>query len=311
MVKEDIVPIAAPTLTAVISIPVLVSGIATAASSGSPIGFALSELRHFLEIVGLKKKRRVWGIIYDAKTKKPIPYAKIELKDQANRVLETRYADRYGRYGFLTSPSSLHAQALQISLTPVSPKYTFPSKLVTSDPDFIVYDHIYKGGLVTVNKGPLVNYNIPLDPKHQAESHISQPFLSNAAVSILDWGFWIGIVAAPLNAVFNPSIYSISILVLFLLANAFRISADLYRPFGLILNSKTKKPLPYALITLDNSKGTRLAFSVSDDQGRYFLVTDPGKYELTAHTPAQVSPQRSKSLDLHTKKGWVREKILL
>jgi hypothetical protein len=106
-----------------------------------------------------------------------------------------------------------------------------------------------------------------------------------------------------------PSAYSIGMLAVFVLANTFRISLDLYRPFGLIYDSKTHKPLSYALVTLNKPTGERVAFSVSDEQGRYFLIADPGSYMLTIHTPAQIQPQRSQTIKLKTKKGWIREKI--
>ena len=116
-------------------------------------------------------------------------------------------------------------------------------------------------------------------------------------------------MAAPLNAYLQPSTYSVSILALFILANTYRISSDLFRPFGLVSDIKTNKPLPYALVTLNALQGTRLAFSVSDDLGRYFLLTQPGTYTLTISTPAQVQPPRTRTIPLTSKKGWVRERV--
>ena len=117
------------------------------------------------------------------------------------------------------------------------------------------------------------------------------------------------VVAAPVNAMLFPSVYTIGVLAIFVLANTARISADLYRPFGLVIDVKTKQPLPYALVTLSALSGERRAFAISDTQGRYFLLADPGTYTLTVVTPAQTSPQRSHKLQLTTKKGWVREKV--
>ncbi len=311
VITDTVVPVVAPVLTAVIVVPVALSGFSAAAVSGSPAGFMFSELRHLLEIIGIKRRRRVWGVVYDSTTKRPIPYAQVDLRDQSNRILETRYADRFGRYGFLTAPSSLHQKAVQVALNPRSPQYRFPSQIVTTDPDFIVYDHVYKGGLLTITKDVLVNYNIPLDARARATKtpSLTGSFLSRSLTTLLNAGFWIGVVTTPLNVLLFPSALSISVFVFFVLANGFRISLDLYRPYGLVYDATTHKPLSYALVTLTKPNGDRASFAVSDEQGRYFLIADPGTYTLSIFTPAQTQPPRSQQLPLTTKKGWIREKV--
>src|SRR5512143_3625903 len=75
----------------------------------------------------LPKRKKVWGTVYDANTKRPIPFAKVQLLDRNKRVLETRIADKEGRYGFLTTPESLLAQNMQILILAGSNGYHFPS----------------------------------------------------------------------------------------------------------------------------------------------------------------------------------------
>ena len=310
-VLHSAVPAVSSVTTLAIALPVLVSGLSAAMASGGVVAFGLFNVRHALEVVGLKRRPRIWGVIYDSKTKKPVPYAKIELKDFANRVLETRFTDRDGRYGFLTSPSSLHAKSVQFSLAPSARDYAFPSARITADTDFIVYDHIYRGGLMTLTNDLIVNFNIPLDPTtvSSALPSLSRPLLSRSAVSLLDIGFWLGLLAAPLNAILQPSAWSVGILVVFLAVNVLRLSLSLFRPFGLVYDAASAKPLPYALVTLNDTQGKRLSFSVSDELGRYFLLADPGTYDLTVFTPAQVQPQRSQTLRLTSRKGWLRSRV--
>ena len=270
-------PIVAPITTAVIYTPVAFVDLAAATASGSPFAFLFAQLGYFFELIGLKRRRRTWGVIYNSKTKKPIPFAKIELRDQANRILETRYADKHGRYGFLTSLSSLNKSAGQISLFPLSPQYTFPSQVVTTDSDFLVYDHIYRGGNVNIsNDAHIVAYDIPLDPKSEVtETSKFHPKLNGFMVRAMGASFWIGLVAAPLNVFISPSTLSVGMLLAFFLANVFRVSSDLYRPFGMVYDAQTHQPLPYALVTLNKPDGERISFAVSDEQGRYFILTDP------------------------------------
>lgn len=48
------------------------------------------------------KQPKNWGIVYDEKTKKPVPYAVARIVEtQYNKILESRVTDRRGRYNFL------------------------------------------------------------------------------------------------------------------------------------------------------------------------------------------------------------------
>lgn len=306
---DTVVPVAAPIAALAVAIPTLVAGLAAALTTGSPVSFALSQSRVFMEVIGLKRRRRIWGSIYNSQTKRPIPYAKVELYDQNKRLLETRYADRDGRYGFLTSPQSLHQDSMQIIIVPSAPGYSFPSQIVTAASDFIVYDHLYRGEPVTIAKDMIVNYNIALDPAVSAPVSLvsrTPSILGSASVIALNIAFWIGIVALPINAIRSPSVLSVSLLVVFLIANGARISSDLLRPYGLVTDTKTHLPIPYALVTISEPNGKRLAFAVSDERGRYFLIISPGTYLVTVYTPAQVQPPRSSSVLLTTRRGWIR-----
>jgi len=297
-VRALVFPLAA-LLAFLSTIPVVVVTLMSVILSGAPLSFAMDELRSLI-MYGLRRKRRVWGVVYDAHTKAPIAYAKVELRDAANRVLETRYADRQGRYGFLTSPASLREQAVSISLVASVNGYRFPSLLVNTDPDFIVYDHVYRGGIVSVSGNVLVNYNIPLDPVSDVKRVNPQPFLSGFTVRLLDVAFWAGLIILPLNAVLSPSWWSIGLLAVFIVTNAFRIGQNLYRPFGIVLDATSRGMMPFALVTLNESSGQRVNFTVSDEHGRYILSGERGRdYELQAYTPSNVVPQRSHSFHVN------------
>jgi hypothetical protein len=264
------------------------------------------------EMLGLKRKPTVWGCVYDSVTKRPLSFVKIELRDAQQRVLETKFADKDGRYGFLTNPQALNLPSLAVSINPVHNGYQFPSQRVLSDPDFFAYDHIYKGGLVTINQGAVVNYNIPLDStagtSMSGTGKTPLPGLQSLAVRALDVAFWAGLVILPYNAYMRPSLWTIGLVAFFLLANGLRISAKLARPYGVILGADAR-PLPFALITVDDAANKRLDFAVSDELGRFFLLTSPESHHLTLHTPAQVVPAKTTTYPLKKKKGWVGEVV--
>lgn len=266
-----------------------------------------------LQIVGLKKKAKVWGTIYDVKTKRPVPLAKVELFDANNRLLETRYADRDGRYGFLLSPAMLNAgEQTQISIRAGKPGYEFPSRASLGQTDYFVYDHLYQGGPITVRSDSVLLFNIPMDPTggmRTAFSGFGRSLTGPLVDRILNFGFYAGLILVPLNLYLVPNAKNLIILIVFLFANLFRLFAH-FRPYGTTIDVATGKHLPFALVTLNEPDGRRVAFAVSDEFGRYILSAEKQhEYELVAHTPANISPQRETRERITLRSGWMTQTI--
>jgi hypothetical protein len=266
-----------------------------------------------LQAVGLKKKARVWGTVYDSQTKRPIPLAKTELLDASGRVLETRYADRDGRYGFLLSPSQLHGgEEVQISVRIQKSGYRFPSELSLSGTDYFVYDRLYQGGNITVQSDSVLNFNIPVDPigdMRTSSVGFGRSLTGPLVERLLNIGFYLGLIFVPLNLYLAPNTKNLIILILFVGANLFRLLAH-YRPYGKTVDAATGKSLPFALVILNEPDGRRAAFAVSDEYGRYILSAEKDhEYELVAHTPANVAPQRETRERIRLKSGWMTRTV--
>jgi hypothetical protein len=239
---------------------------------------------------------------------------KVELLDENNRVLETRFADRDGRYGFLTSPLTMHQAEIRVAIRASKPGYTFPSASLNVATDFIVYDHLYYGGILTLRTDTLLNFNIPMTPV--AEGRLKFNGLGLGLVGplsdrLLNAAFYVGLVLCPLNYYLRPTLEHLIILILFVLVNAYRLFL-LYRPYGTTWDAPTGRSLAYALVTLNDLNGTRQGFAVSDEFGRYILSGNAGtSYDLIAYTPANVLPQRSTTTRVPrlTRRGWATLKI--
>jgi hypothetical protein len=267
-----------------------------------------------LQIVGLRRKVRVWGVVYDATTKHPVPAAKVELVEISGRVIEVRFADADGRYGFLASPESLGVEQLSVTMRVTKPGYQFPSALTVSGTDYLVYDRLYRGGTIVISKSEFVGYNIPIDPVSQRRvslTGLGRNLFGVATDRVLAAGFVIGCVAVPLNLWLNPTPFSWGVAVVFVVANVIR-SVALHRPYGKTVNALTGKTLPFSLVTMnDPTTGARTGFAVSDEHGRFILSGVKGAdYDLTAYTPANVSPQRTvhrrvRATSRMGKRGWV------
>lgn len=262
----------------------------------------------------LPPRKKVWGTVYDADTKRPIPFARVQLCDHHRRVLETRIADADGRYGFLTSPESLSAFRVQVTLAPAAGGYRFPSKIPASI-DTFVYNNLYYGDSVVIDPKILVNFDIPMDPILPSRKLLlakSPSIALGAGIALAaDIGFWVGMAAVPLNFLLLPNPFTFGIMCLFLGTASLRLFGILEHPFGTIVDHETRRPVPFALITLTDAEGRRMGFSVSDELGRYFLLTPKGTYRLAVITPANIQPTRQITQNVAVNKGWLTIPIAL
>ena len=269
----------------------------------------------FMGVIGLlPERKKTWGTIYDANTKRPIAFAKVQLLDRNKRVLETRIADKNGRYGFLTTPESLLAQNVQIYILLSHNAYAFPSKTLASV-DKLIYGNLYYGELITISEKELINFDIPMDPlkPSRAPLVLTSPSIALGAsvAAIADASLWLGLVMVPLNFILRPDFFSFGALCLFLGTASLRLFGLSEHPYGIIRDSQTGRPMPFALITLNDINDKRVAFTVSDESGRYFMVADKGLYKMAIFTPAAIIPQRQSELNIEAKKGWITQEIRL
>ena len=300
--------------TTVVAASSTISAFSFFASGADIINYLIHVFISFLEIIGIRKRAKPWGTVYDAFTKKPIPFAKVKLMDEHSRVLETKIADKEGRFGFLVSAQTLTEEGVKIQLSAEKKGYRFPSGRVTPPKDTILYDNVYVGGIKVIQTKEAANFDLPLDPeKTELKEAIKAPArkMHNFLARLADIGFWFGLVTAPLAYLSDPNLFSFIILILFLVLAFFRVFGLKERPYGLIVNQETKNPMSFALITLNDKLGHRKGFTVSDEQGRYFLVTEKGDYDLNVFTPANVQPPRTVKKELYTKKGWITEEVNL
>jgi hypothetical protein len=268
-----------------------------------------------MNVLGLLPKRKqVWGTVYDANTKRPIPFARVQLLDAHKRVLETRIADEGGRYGFLSTPESLLAQNVQISIVVTHKGHVFPSHTPASL-DTLIYNNLYYGKEIVVNDATLINFDIPMDPARPSKAPIalaSPSIMLGAAVAAMaDAGFWLGLIMVPLNFIMTPNPFTFGIVCLYLGTASLRLFGITEHPYGVVVDAQTGRAVPFALLTLNDMTGKRAAFAVSDERGRYFLVLSEGEYEISVFTPSGIVPPRQVKKMIRAKRGWITEEIKL
>lgn len=134
-------------------------------------------LTTLLEIFFYQKRRRLWGVVYDARTKQPLEMAVVRLFDQEHhKLLETRVTPRSGRYSFLAEPGEYYLDVTKEG-------YHFPSRIVTAKIDN-EYTNIYRGEILKLGAGQsLIAVDIPIDSE---SGEIHQPSPLRKLYPVLD-----------------------------------------------------------------------------------------------------------------------------
>ncbi len=283
-------------------------------TSGAGIGDYLRYIFQTIFVsVGIKKRTKPWGVIYNAQTKEPIPFAKVELLNREMRVIESRRTDQSGRYGFLPEEQTLSAEIPAYFMRAAKAGFLFPSVYMTASEDPPLYHALYRGEALMPHDG-IVNADIPMDPAVPAplvRKGLPQRFLHNAFVSLANFGFWAGFVITPANYVITPTRFNLGVLIAVAALDIVRIVGDIReKPYGVIKDGEGH-PVPYTLITMTGENGERIGFAVSDSHGRYFLLGGRGISRITLSTPADVMPPRSREETITAKHGWIAKSFML
>jgi hypothetical protein len=268
----------------------------------------------FLQVLALKRRSKPWGTVYDGVTKQPIPFAKIQLLDESSRVLETKVTDLAGRYGFLVAEKSGINGSIKIQLQASKSGYTFPSQHVTGNVDTVLYSNVYVSGLIDVDPDRLARFDIPLDsikPPVGTMETLHSLKLKNLWVRLIDTGSWLLFFLLPLQYLARPHILNLLALLVSFGLLVVRASGLRPRNFGAVVDIASERSMPFSLITLNDSKGQRVDFTVSNELGRYFLLVPRGEYEMVAYTSTAVIPSRSSTTTVTGKKGWINKEIKL
>lgn len=277
--------------------------------------FALFVLRRIVRVVQLLPGRKTtWGVVYDAHTLMPVPFARVELRDENQRPLESQITDRLGRYEFLgraVTPLDISRFA---SLFVAAPGFSFPSAH-DSVMRSTIFGEPYRGEQFVLTSGEAINYDIPLDSNGSEIARTSStiPAIQKDVLVALvaDGSLLLGLLSIPLSFVIMPGFFTAGLVFVFAGLVSMRIWGFVGAPFGLIVDVHSGLGVPYALITLHTMQGTRVGYAVSDEQGRYILMCQKGRFEMRVTTPSDVLPRRQVVVKIQSSKGWITEKVAL
>ncbi|PIT88578.1 MAG: hypothetical protein COU29_02255 [Candidatus Magasanikbacteria bacterium CG10_big_fil_rev_8_21_14_0_10_36_32] len=236
----------------------------------------------FLQPVFLfgRKKRKKWGIVYNALTKMPIDLALIRLLDvKTNKVIQSRVTDTEGRYAFFVDPGLYRLEVVKQSLM-------FPTKILQDFKEDTTFLDIYHGEAIHVDeKYTAIAANIPMDPVGVEEKTPRRIIWSQRLRDLQSFIASLSIVAGLVALIISPTWWTIGLFV-FQIAIYYLFkrlsSAKKPKSWGIVYEKTNNQPVDRAMARLFSKQFNKLVASeLTDNNGRYAFMVGPNDYYIT------------------------------
>jgi len=269
------------TTTAILLAPVLANALISFSSLLPQLLYWLIQILQFL---GLRKKAKPWGVVFNAETGQPLSLAIVRIYEtKYNRILERAVTDNQGRYGFLAKPGEFY-------ITCSKAGYIFPSKEKKST----FYEKIYTGGNFKItDKNQSIAFNIPLDPTAGSKQLINfwiwitriNKLLQKLRVPFLILGIIFAIIMMIIS--FNM-LYILSLIFYALIGTLEILRSKKARPYGVVTDVYSH-PMGLTIVRIYKKNNNQLIETdVSDSQGRFKFLVATGIYYITATKPGHI-----------------------
>ena len=280
-------------------------------------GFSLT-----IEALGIRRRRKSWGRVYDSTTGKGVDTAVIRLYDQKEMMLRgTMITDLKGKYYFSADPG---VYAITVS----KDGYIFPTEIfakygIQSFNKKASRDNTqYVGQPINIDdKTNYLNIDVPMDPvkpniSTMLKIKIFGKDLFNYFIVGLPYivipALIVGSVLSIFTAVVRPTDRNIILSVVYVALTAIYILSRYLRAAraGMVMNKTDKKPIQGVMISLfekehNNLKETRITdrygkFSINAPKGHYYMKAQKSGYTFT------ISGKDDKEVNLK-EAGYIRE----
>lgn len=264
----------------------LVSSLTTSLLSFSE--FFLTFLRLWsllLSALGLRKRPKPWGVVYDSVTKQPLDPVYVMLQDKNGKEVASSITDMDGRFGFLVPPGIYRMIAKKTN-------YIAPSLHLHGEERDELYDNLYFGEEIELGTDKTLIRNIPMDPQgfnwNEFEKRdkkllkFSSP-KTRIFARISNVLFYLGFILTLLLLVINKFNY-FNLAIIFVYVVLFIIRRMNVKPKsnGTIIEKRTGFPLSFAIVRVF-SKGSKkeIFHRVADKYGNYYCLLKKGEYYIT------------------------------
>jgi hypothetical protein len=290
--KEVVAPVAAV---------VAVANVSTAASAANVLAYLRFLFTQPFLLFG-RRRRKPWGVVYNALNKQPIDLAVVRLVHEGTGLaVQSRVTDVRGRFSFLVPSGSYRIEATKSG-------FTFPSIYLQNDQQDGDYTDVYHGERIEVRKDAAIRVNIPLDPevKEELPKKIILKKILRKMQSVLGVLGVIGSLVALISVpTFAMAAFFASQVVLYALFH--RLGApSAPKDWGIVYEKGGKKALERTVVRIFNKRFNKLLETqVTDRNGKFGFYADKDVYYVTAERPGYEKYQSS---DFDLSKG--EEKVV-
>lgn len=266
--------------------------------------------------LGLSKRKKPWGTVYDSVTKQPLDPAYVVLKSMEGEDVATAITDLDGRYGFVVPKPGNY------SLFVHKTNYMFPSqKLVGQDHDELYRDLYFGEHFAVAGEGDFVAKNIPMDPEKfdwnefaKKSQHLMKFYSVREKWFSRVSGFFFvaGFTVSTLALIFSVTKTNIVIFALYIVLFFIRTFGLRSRPFGTVVSKETGKPISFAIIRVSQtSTGVEIMHRVTDAIGRYYCLLPNGNYTIRVDQklPDGKYGKIAEEIPVVVSKGYLSEKF--
>lgn len=237
--------------------------------------------------IPFRRKRRPYGVVYDAETKQPLDPVYVTVYDATtNKLIDTKITDINGRYGFLLPVGTYRMSAQKTH-------YQFPSQKNAHAQSDGVYDDLYFGDVFSItseNSNMAVTLNIPMD-KLEADWNQEE----KKRMGLFDWFtrntklwttlslilFIVGFIFSVFALTVYPTAWNIIVFILYVVFAILQVLG--VRPITTgTVTDRSGNAIPYSVVRVWNAHlGTQIAQRITNDKGQYYLLVAKGEYYLT------------------------------
>ncbi len=235
--------------------------------------------------LGIRRKQREWGTVYDSVTKRPLDPVYVSLIDtETNKEAASAITDIDGRYGFLVLPGKYKIVVKKTNY--ISPSIIMKGKLFDE-----VYNDLYFGEDITITEeGQIISKNIPMDSMSFDWNEFAKTkmnvntFMKGKDVvwaKISNYLFAIGATVSLITVIFAPAPYNIIVAGFYILAYILNYIVFQSKKSGTLTEKNTKSPLSFAIVKIFREGETiPLVKKIADKFGSYYALLPNGKYYI-------------------------------
>ena len=268
-----------------------------------------------LGFLGLRRKHKPWGTVYDSVTKRPLDPAYVVVKQDGKDIADA-ITDLDGRYGFLLPSGKYTIEAGKTH-------YSFPSKALARHDSDELYGNLYHGEQLLTASGEVITRNIPLDPEGfdwnefvKSKQKLYRLYSRREKIKsiIFDVLYIVGFVFTLLATLLSPGTFNFVVLslyiIIFLVQTYWRSS---WRAV-MIKDAESGEPYSFAIVRIFMSNlNQEVKRVVADEFGRFYMLVSPGDYYITIDAKQADGSYRRvhRSEELNLPKGVLSGDIII